>query len=172
MGAFRTIIYIIGAGAVLGITFAFFWVIGLYNTQYADTTGATIEVVTYVSTVWMMSGILAGLIVFAAIAKDHSQLEILSSLSFLIYTLFAYIIGCSILSFFIPYNGFGSLNLNLIITLTSSNVKIDVNVIYLNIVAALLILLLQALRFLKTMFKAAKTMQEVPDTKKESSKSK
>jgi hypothetical protein len=169
MGAARIIFYIIGAGLVLGLTFAFFWAINWFNTQYAP---INIEVVTYVSTVWLMSGILAGMIIFAAIAKNHGQLEILSSASFLIYTIFAYMIGCTILSLFMPYSGFGVLNVELIVKLNSISIgTIDANILYANIITALLIVILQALRFLKTLFKAAKTTKEVPDTKNKSSKS-
>lgn len=169
MSAARTIFYIIGAGLVLGVTYAFFWAIKWFNSQFAPT---NLEVVTYTSTVWLMSSILAVMIIFAAIAKDHGQLEILSSASFLIYTIFAYIIGCTILSLFMPYSGFGVLNVELIIALNTTSIgTIDANILYLNIVAALLIVILQALRFLKTLFKAAKTTKEVPETKNKSSKS-
>ena len=160
MGAGRTFFYIIGAAGVLIVTYLFFYAIGWFNTRYAP---INLEVVTYASTVWIMSGLLAGMIVFAAIAKDHGQLEIVSSLSFLIYTLFAYIIGSSILTLFMPYNGFGSLDVHVFVQLGISGFgSIDATIIYVNTVAALLILLLQALRFLKTLFKAAKVTKEVP----------
>lgn len=164
MGAFRLIIYIIGAGAVIVVTYAFFWAIGWFNAQYSP---INVEVVTYASLVWLMSGILAGLIVFAAIVKDHSKLEILSSASFLIYTILAYSIGCTILSFFIPYKGFGVLNVDVIVTIGGSGINtIAANILFANILTAVLIVVLQTLRFLKTLVKAMKTTKEVQDTRK------
>ncbi|HME52133.1 MAG TPA: hypothetical protein VKM55_07940 [Candidatus Lokiarchaeia archaeon] len=161
MSAGRVILYIIAAGAVLGVTYAFFWAINLINKSFP---GIDLQVMTYISLVWLMSGILAGLIIFAAIAKNHGQLEILSSLSFLIFTLFAYIVGCTILSLFMPYSGFGILNVTLVVNLTGFG-TINANILYANIVTALLIVILQALRFLKTVAKASKTTKEVAETK-------
>ena len=171
MSAGKVILYIIGAAGLLGITYAFFWGIGFVNE-----TLFTLDILVYSQTVWIMSGILAGLIVFSAIAKGHVRLEMLSSASFLIYVIFAYTIGCSILSFFMPYNGFGVLNVNLatdLSTLLPEFGKITVALVYANTLSAIILVVSQGLRFMNTFVKSMKRFKEErPATVSEKKKAK
>jgi hypothetical protein len=165
MSAGKVILYMIGAGGLLAITYAFFWGIG-----FLDSYLGRFDVLVYASTVWIMSGVLAFLMVLSAIAKDHARLEMLSSGSFLVYVIAAYIMGCTILTVFMPYNGFGQLNVALAADLSGVTTAllgldlgtVSVNIVYLNAVAAGLIVGLQALRFVKTFVKSMKKYQEVP----------
>ena len=162
MSAGKVILYMIGAGGLLAITFLFFWGIGFLDTFLGE-----FSVVTYVQTVWIMSGVLAFLIVLSAIAKDHVRLEMLSSAGFLVYVIAAYSIGCSILSVFMPYNAFGQLNVQLTANLTALGLGIPVgsisaNIVYLNTVTAWFVVILQALRFAKTFVKSMKEYREMP----------
>jgi len=165
MSAGKVILYMIGAGGLLAITYAFFWGIGFLDTFLGE-----FSVKTYVQTVWIMSGLLAFLIVLSAIAKDHARLEMLSSGGFLVYTIVAYVIGCSILSVFMPYNAFGQLNVELTANLTALGLGIPVgdisaSIVYVNTLAAWFIVGLQALRFVKTFVKSMKEFKEVPGSR-------
>jgi hypothetical protein len=164
MSAGKVFLHIIGAGGLLGITFAFFWGI-----NWADTFLGGFSVVTYLNTVWIMSGVLAFLIVLSAIAKDHARLEMLSSGTFLIYIVVAYMIGGSILSVFMPYNGFGQLNVQLAANLAGLGIipvgTISANIVYVNTMAATFIVVAQALKFFKTFVKSMKEFKEVPGSK-------
>ena len=154
----KVLFYFIGAGALIGITYAFFWGINQLS-SYLGTFSITI----YTTTVWAMSIILAGLIIFSALAKDHARLEMLSSASFLIYYILAYTIGCSILSLFLPYSGFGQLNIEFLADLSSvlpSMGVISANLIVANNVAAYLIITGQGLKFLTTFVKGMKKFKE------------
>jgi hypothetical protein len=148
---------------LLAITYAFFWGIGVLDTFLGD-----FSVTTYAQTVWIMSGVLAFLIVLSAIAKDHARLEMLSSGGFLVYVILAYTIGCSILSVFMPYNAFGQLNVQLAANLTSVPLpgltvgNVSASIVYLNTLSAWFVVGLQALRFIKTFVKSMKEFKEVP----------
>nr|MDO8083785.1 hypothetical protein [Candidatus Sigynarchaeum springense] len=163
MSAGKVILYMIGAGGLLAITYGFFWAIG-----FLDTFLGAFSVVTYAQTVWIMSGVLAFLIVLSAVAKDHARLEMLSSGGFLVYVIVAYTMGCSILSAFMPYNGFGQLNVELAANLTSiplpgfSVGNVTASIVYLNTVSALFMVIAQAFRFFKTFVKSMKEFKEVP----------
>jgi hypothetical protein len=161
MSAGKIILYTIGAGGLLAITFAFFWGIG-----FLDTFLGGFNVVTYMTKVWIMSGVLAFLIVLSAIAKDHVRLEMLSSGGFLVYVIVAYTMGCSILSVFMPYVGFGQLNVQLSADIGAFAVlgidTISANIVYMNTVAAWFVVILQALRFAKTFVKSMKEFREMP----------
>ncbi len=166
MSAGKVILHIIAAGGLLAITFGFFWGIGFLNDFLGD-----FSVVTYAQTVWIMSGVLAFLIVLSAIAKNHARLEMLSSGSFLVYAILAYTIGCSILSIFMPYNAFGQLNVQLTadltgITLPGFSVGIaSASIVYMNVVAAWFVVGAQALRFIKTFVKSMREFREVPSSR-------
>ncbi len=163
MSAGKVILYIIGAGGLLAITYGFFWAIGFLDGYLGE-----FNIVTYTETVWIMSGVLAFLIVLSAVAKDHVRLEMLSSGGFLVYVIIAYTIGCSIMSAFIPYNAFGQLNLQLAANLTGIPVPgftvgdVTASITYLNTVSALFIVIAQALRFIKTFVKSMKKFKEEP----------
>ncbi|MEX2683638.1 MAG: hypothetical protein Q6373_018830 [Candidatus Sigynarchaeota archaeon] len=163
MSAGKVILYMIGAGGLLAITYGFFWAIGFVDSYLGE-----FRVVTYSQTVWIMSGVLAFLIVLSAIAKDHARLEMLSSGGFLVYTVMAYTIGCTILSAFMPYSGFGMLNVQLAADLTSiplpgfSVGEVTASIVYLNTVSALFMVIAQAFRFFKTFVKSMKEFKEVP----------
>ncbi len=164
MSAGKIILHIIGAGGLLAITYGFFWGIGLLDTILGN-----FYVVTYALAVWIMSGILAFMIVFSAIAKDHARLELLSSGGFLVYVVLAYTMGCSILSFFVPYSGFGQLNVQLVADIGAfipiGISTIDLTFIALNTVGAWFVVGAQALRFIKTFVKSMKEFREVPGSR-------
>jgi hypothetical protein len=159
-------LHIIAAGGLIAITFGFFWGIGFLDTFLGD-----FSVVTYAPTVWIMSGVLAFLIVLSALAKDHARLEMLSSGSFLIYTILAYTIGCSILSIFMPYNAFGQLNVQIAANLTGIPLpgfdvgNASASIVYMNVVAAWFVVGAQALRFIKTFVKSMKEFKEAPGSR-------
>jgi hypothetical protein len=96
-------------------------------------------------------------------------LEMLSSGTFLIYIVVAYMIGGSILSVFMPYNGFGQLNVQLAANLAGLGIipvgTINANIVYLNTMAATLIVIAQALKFFKTFVKSMKEFKDVPGSK-------
>jgi predicted neutral ceramidase superfamily lipid hydrolase len=151
----RVIIYLIGAGVVLGITYGFFYAISHLSTYLG---GFSITV--YSRTVWEMSGILAALIVFSAIAKDHASLEIISSATFLVYVLFAYAIGNTILTLFIPYSGLGKMNLQFVADLSHVVPSISTvlaGIVFTNLLTAGLLIVGEGLRFLNTLAKASRT---------------
>ncbi|MHA1848875.1 MAG: hypothetical protein ACTSXU_14630 [Promethearchaeota archaeon] len=160
MGAsgIKVLIYIIGAGALIGITYGFFWGLGQLNSFLG-----TFYLKTYSTTVWAMTGVLAGMIIFSALAKDHARLEMLSSASFLIYYILAYTIGCSILSFYIPYVGFGQLDVEFLADLSTvvpGMGDVNVQLIIANNVAAILIVAGQGLKFLNTFVKSMKKFKK------------
>lgn len=160
MSAGKVILYIIGAAGLLGITYGFFWAIG-----FLDSFLGGFNVVTYASTVWIMSGILAFMIVLSAVAKDHARLEMLSSGGFLVYVILAYTMGCTIMSAFLPYVGFGQLNVQIMADIGAFGLlgisTIDANIVYLNVVAAVFVIVAQVLRFFKTFVKSMKRFKEV-----------
>ncbi|MFX0102111.1 MAG: hypothetical protein ACFFCS_21270 [Candidatus Hodarchaeota archaeon] len=155
MKASKVFLYLIGAGGLLVVTYLFFWAIGLVNNYLGN-----FYIKTYVQTVWLMSGVLAGMIVFSAIAQDRARLELLSSASFLVYAFIAYTYGCTIYSAFLPYNGFGSLNVELIATGIPLIGNVSLNLVYLNILSAILVLIGQGLKFFKTFIKSMKRFKE------------
>lgn len=157
MKAAKVIFYLIGAALLLVVTYLFFWVLGIANTWIGD---FTIKI--YAQQVWIMSGILAGMIVFSAIAQDRARLELLSSASFLVYAFVAYTFGCTIYSAFLPYNGFGSLDVDFIASSIPvlGGIGISVSLVYLNTLSAILILIGQGLKFLKTFVKSMKRFKE------------
>jgi hypothetical protein len=164
MSAGKVVLHIIAAGGLLGITFGFFWAIG-----FLDGFLGGFYVVTYATTVWIMSGVLAFLIVLSAIAKDHARLELLSSGGFLVFVILAYTVGCSILSVFIPYSGFGQLNVQLMANIGAfaplGISSIDMTFIALNTMGAWFVVGAQALRFIKTFVKSMKEFREVPGSR-------
>ncbi|MHA1682649.1 MAG: hypothetical protein ACTSUE_17050 [Promethearchaeota archaeon] len=154
----KVLLYIIGAGGLLGLTFGFFWAIDWLNGYLG-----AFNIVTYTESVWILSGVLAFLIVFSALAKDKARLEMLSSASFLIYVIVAYSYGCTIMSFFIPYNGFGSVNIGFLANLSSLIPMIGdiaANVVIVNTVAAVLSIVGQSIKFMKTFVKSMKKYEE------------
>ncbi|NMC06595.1 MAG: hypothetical protein GYA24_15365 [Candidatus Lokiarchaeota archaeon] len=161
MSAGKVFLHLIGAAGLLVVTYLFYWAIEWVNANLLS-----LSIVTYQQTVWVMSGVLAFLIVLSAIAKDHARLEMLSSASFLVYVVVAYTIGCSILTVFMPYNGFGQLNVQLVTDIGAilpiGISDISAVILYTNTVAAWFIVILQALRFIKTFFKSMTEFREVP----------
>ncbi len=158
MSAGKVFLYVIGAAGLLGITYGFFYGIGLLEGYLGS-----FQITVYSDTVWIMSGVLAVLIVFSAIAKNKARLEMLSSATFLIYYIIAYSIGCSILSVFIPYNGFGSIDIAFIANLTGlvpGVGAVSANIVVVNAVAAWFIVGGQILKFINTFFKSMKRFKD------------
>ena len=153
--AARVIGYVIGAGVLLGVTYGFYYAIGKLGGFLGG-----FNITTYSHTVWEMAGILAALIVFSAIAKDHANLEIISSVSFLVYVLFAYGIGSTILTLYIPYNGLGIMNLQFVADLSHvvpSISTVSAGIMYTNLLVAILLIVGQAFRFMNTLAKASRS---------------
>lgn len=154
MGAGKVFLHLVLAGALLGVTYAFFWAVA-----WLDSTLGEFVLKTYADRVWLLSGILAGMIVFSAIAKDHDRLELLSSASFLIYAFVAYSVGSTIYTAFIPYIEFGVIDVEFVANLSAlvpGMGAVSAQVVVANTVAAWLIIGAQALKFFTTFFKSIK----------------
>nr|MDO8113880.1 hypothetical protein [Candidatus Sigynarchaeota archaeon] len=158
MGSGKVLLYIIGAGALFGITYGFFYAVNWLNGFLGG-----FNVVTYASTVWTMTAVLAGLVVFSALAEGHVRMEMLSSASFLIFIIIAYTAGCTILSFFMPYSGFGALNVGFMANLSSIVPilgAVSANIVFANTLTATFIVIAQALKFVKTFLKSMKKSKD------------
>lgn len=161
----KTLLYIIAAAGLLVITYLFFWAVDWLNGFIGE-----FNVVVYTETVWIMSGVLAGMIVFSPLAKDKARLELLSSASFLIYIIIAYSFGCTIMSVFMPYSGFGTVNAKFLADISSlipAVEGISANIMIINTVAAIIAISGQGIRFMKTFVKSMKRYEEPATTERQ-----
>lgn len=160
MKILKVILYGLGAAGVLGITYGFFIAIEWVNTLIGG-----FSILLYPERIWVMSIVLAGLVLFSALAEGRARLEMLSSASFLIYVLASYIIGSSLLTGFIPFQGLGLMQLELATDLSGLSLPISIGsiVVGLNtvsIIATIIIVAGQGLKFLTTFFKSMREFKD------------
>ena len=93
-------------------TSVYFWALDFVNTNLGINFSQAVDhdVAAWQFTVWVMSILLAWVIVFIGAAKNHPNLEPIASGCFLAFTIVSFFIGCSILTLNFPFSGFGSLS--------------------------------------------------------------
>lgn len=93
-------------------TYMYFWTLDFLNTHLGVniSQAVNLDLATWQFSVWVMTIILAWIVMFIGVARGHANLEPIASACFLAFTIVSYFIGCSIMTLNFPFTGFASLN--------------------------------------------------------------
>ena len=181
MSRIRIVMHAILAILVLIGAYMYFWALDFLNTNLGVNLSQVVndDLSTWQFTVWMMSIMLAWIIVFIGVAKDHPNLEPIASACFLAFTIVSYFIGCSIFTLNFPFTGFGSLDVQ--ISIDPSKLKgliggggggsptipvITINIGLIQLLVTPMVTVYAVLLFLRTLLKSRRE----PETSSTSSK--
>ncbi|MBN2151996.1 MAG: hypothetical protein JW839_11150 [Candidatus Lokiarchaeota archaeon] len=175
MSGKKVVGYTIIAILLLVGTYIYFWALDFVNANLGISLLQAVdqELGAWQFTVWMMSCVLALIIVFNGAARDHYTLEPIASACFLAYTIASFLIGCSALTLNFPFNAFGSLNVQVTIDPTKLMTlfggetgggdpipPITISLSLLQLLMISLMTVFAALRFLRALLKS---MREAPE---------
>jgi len=97
-------------------TYIYFYMLDfLNNLGFNLMQAGNLDVESWQFTVWLMSILLAIIVVFHGASKRHANLEPIASLAFLTFTIVSYFIGCTIVTLGFPFTGFATLNVQVTI---------------------------------------------------------
>nr|MDO8115036.1 hypothetical protein [Candidatus Sigynarchaeota archaeon] len=155
--------------AVLSLigTYVYFWALDFLNTNLGVNISQAVDrdVLSWQFTVWVMSIMLAAIVVFIGAAKGHPNLEPIASGGYLAFTIASFFIGCSILTLNFPYTGFGSSDV--LVTIDPSMLMslfggggpipmppITINVALVQLLVTTMSMIYAVLQFLRTLLKS------------------
>jgi hypothetical protein len=100
---------------IIGTYMYFYMLDFLDNLGFNLMQAGILDVETWQYSVWLMSILLATIVVFHGASKGHRNLEPIAALAFLTFTIVSYFIGCTIVTLGFPFTGFATLNVQITI---------------------------------------------------------